>query len=429
MSKKNPTDRKTRTDVETETDKKIEALLKDVLILDKNKPSAEDTPLQTDVFKDMSALLKEFINTIRAHSAFYFIHGGQLLVDHRPLNESFLDYKGEATAFSHELSIASGLMRNVLHILKSNVFSHGKNIETFCDTLLETFDTLYEAFGANEILHDPIVSCREALNSYIVETIDSMPSDNTQLVLALRAQLLGVFYQRLQELALSFYKAECLAEDAVQVHAETIRQWESRITAIRNGVPIDELPKVNDRPFFGTPAYRAHERKVLAWYRKEESFANPHGIIREADEDLELAIAPDPNEHLYDELDKRLFAAHDELKSAIIAEAAQTRTVVAKAIHDRSAQPIKKGTMATQLKDAAKILLKAEQEGKDLSFADAIYEYMTHAGITETDLANVGGYTTMESFRSALYKNAERLGIDHLNSGQKGRPRSESDSN
>ena len=421
---KGVTEAKSTTIAESRSAQIIQEIIDEVLAKEANTPPEPPKPKPVDAFPAATAQLQRLFMYVYTYAGFYFIRGGKMLLDHRSLNESANGYSGPTTTFSKELSTNADGMRTILHVLKTSTFSKGENVEVFCNALIALFDKLLDTFNGNPILSDPISRAGDAFLQYILESFARRDDVDETLQASLRAELLHDCHLRLGDLALAFIHAEEHARRAAAENAEVIRKWEDRIDAIRHSVPESDLPVIETQ-FFGTSAYQAYERKIRAWYKKEEYTTDPHGVIRKADAEIAKPVTP-PDE------DALLRVKIDQLESTtlnfsqILSSHFQGALVaIGKAIKGHSPNSIGKAIREQQRKDAAKIVRDARKRGVRMSFEAATNKYIrsiqdTHPNFEE--LAKQGGYDKPESLSGALYRYAKVLNISEFNSGKKGRP-------
>ena len=378
-----------------------------------------------DAFPEATTQLHRLSMFVNIHAGFYFIRGGKMLLDHRSMNESANDYSGPTTTFSQELSTNADGIRTILHVLKTKTFSSGENVEVFCNALIAFFDMLLDAFKGNPILNDPISRAGDAFLRYILESFARKDDVDESLQHSLRTELLHDCHLRLGDLALAFAHAEEHAGKSAAENAEAIRKWEDRIDAIRHSVPESDLPVI-ETPFFGTSAYQAYERKIRAWYKKEEYTTDPHSAIRKADAEIAKSIAPPDEDAMLRVKVSQIESAASEFPQLLSAQSKDALVAIAKAIDKHSPSSIGKAIRGQQRHDAAKIMRDARKRGVRMSFEAATNAYIrsiqdTHPNFEE--LAKQGGYDKPESLSGALYRYAKELNLSKFNSGKKGRPK------
>mgnify|MGYP003294356007 FL=1 len=422
---KRETKAKNTTMTESQTDQKIHELLEKVRAEMKKHPPKPPEPEPVDAFPDATAQLQRLSMFVNIHAGFYFIRGGKMLLDHRSMNESANGYCGPTTTFSKELSTNADGIRTILHVLKTATFSTGENVKVFCNALIALFDALLDAFKGNSILNDPISRAGDAFLRYILESFARKDDVDEPLQSSLRTELLHDCHLRLGDLALAFAHAEEHAGKSAAEYTEAIRKWEDRIDAIRHSVPECDLPVV-ETPFFGTSAYQAYERKIRAWYKKEEYITDPHGAIRKADAEIAKPIAPPDEDAMLRVKISQLESIVSKFPQMLSAQFQDALVAIAKALNDHSTSSIGKTIREQQRKDAAKIMRDAREKGENMSFDSAANAYISsiqdkHPNFEE--LAEQGGYEDFKSLSTALYKNADKLNLSEFNTGKKGRPK------
>ena len=410
---------------DSDTDAKIGMLLRQL----DNQPRSADTDASEeelpDAFEAATNAVRRISDLARLHAGYVFIRGGRILVDHHSLNESANGYSGRVTTFSREFAPGGEGMLTVLHAIATKRFSTGSGIGPLRTATGELFEILANAFDGNSILNDPVIRAGNAFERYFTETVS--PGDDTDgpLHRTFRAELLRDCHLRIEDLHLAFRRAEEVAARSANRFAEAIRTWEDRIDAIRHSVPEEELPVVRE-VFFGTRTYEAYERMIRSWYLKEQYTSDPHGKIRSAEAEIARTDEPATEDPMLQVTIDRLQSDMSGLRKEFSSHARDMTVAYAKSADARTSNQTGACIRRQEREGAAKIMLTARDSGEAMSFESAAVEFSRSIQDTADNfekLSELGGYDSIRSLATALYKRAGELGLEQFNTRRKGRPK------